>query len=55
MHLFRYQFYFSQKFELDWVLFKLAFLKIIAKKQKNVSVKLFGFLIENYKLTIFED
>jgi FkbM family methyltransferase len=45
---------FSQKFELDWVLFKLAFLKILAKKQTNVSVRLFGFTIENYNYRLLD-
>ena len=45
---------FSQKLELDWVLFKLAFLKILRKNQKNVTIQLFGFTIENYNYRLLD-
>ncbi|PWK26183.1 FkbM family methyltransferase [Arcicella aurantiaca] len=45
---------FSQKFELDWVLFKLAFLKIFSKNQTNVTIQLFGLIIENYNYRLLD-
>lgn len=44
----------GQKIELDWVLFKLAFLKLFSKGRTNVSVKLFGFIIENYNYQLLD-
>jgi len=44
----------SQKFHLIFVLTKLAFLKIIAKKQTPAKIKVFGFEIVNYNYRLLD-
>jgi FkbM family methyltransferase len=44
----------SQKFQLIFVLSKLAFLKIISKKQTPARIKLFGFEIVNYNYRLLD-
>ncbi|MBA4854078.1 FkbM family methyltransferase [Emticicia sp. BO119] len=44
----------SQKFQLIFVLTKLAFLKIVAKNQTPARVKIFGFEIVNYNYRLLD-
>ena len=45
---------FSKKFYLDFILVKLALLKIFRKQQKNVTISLFGYTIENYNYRLLD-